>query len=77
MLGLGAGFLWNEIAAMGFPRWTQAQAITALSEAIDVIRVTWNTGTDGPVRAGGTYHHVDGMLPGPAPAHDVPIWLGA
>jgi alkanesulfonate monooxygenase SsuD/methylene tetrahydromethanopterin reductase-like flavin-dependent oxidoreductase (luciferase family) len=76
-LGLGAGFLWNEIAAMGFPRWTQAQAITALSEAIDVIRVTWNTGTAGPVRAGGTYHHVDGMPPGPAPAHDMPIWLGA
>jgi alkanesulfonate monooxygenase SsuD/methylene tetrahydromethanopterin reductase-like flavin-dependent oxidoreductase (luciferase family) len=76
-LGLGAGFLWDQMTAMGVPRRTHAQAISALGEAVDVIRATWNTSASGPVRAGGAYHHVDGMLPGPAPAHDMPIWLGA
>jgi hypothetical protein len=62
---------------MGVPRRTPGQAVTALSEAIDVIRAIWNTAGSQPVRAGGSYHHVDGMKPGPAPAHDMPLWLGA
>jgi alkanesulfonate monooxygenase SsuD/methylene tetrahydromethanopterin reductase-like flavin-dependent oxidoreductase (luciferase family) len=76
-LGLGAGLLWDEIEAMGVPRRTHGQAITALSEAIDVIRAIWNTAGNQPVRASGSYHHVDGMKPGPAPAHDMPLRLGA
>ena len=76
-LGLGAGLLWDQMAQMGVPRLTHGQAVSALSEAVDVIRATWNAKNAGPVRSGGAYHHVDGMLPGPAPAHDLPIWLGA
>jgi alkanesulfonate monooxygenase SsuD/methylene tetrahydromethanopterin reductase-like flavin-dependent oxidoreductase (luciferase family) len=75
-LGLGTGLLWDQVVAMGFPRRTRAEAIAALSDAIDVSRASWSA--DGhPARDGGAYHNVEGMQPGPAPAHDVPIWLGA
>ena len=43
--------MWDEIAAMGAPRRTPGQAITALSEAIDVIRATWSTEGSRPARA--------------------------
>jgi alkanesulfonate monooxygenase SsuD/methylene tetrahydromethanopterin reductase-like flavin-dependent oxidoreductase (luciferase family) len=76
-LGLGAGILWDEMVAMGVTRRTAAQSITALSEAIDIIRASWKVGYQDQVRVEGKYHHVDGMEPGPAPAHDMPIWLGA
>jgi alkanesulfonate monooxygenase SsuD/methylene tetrahydromethanopterin reductase-like flavin-dependent oxidoreductase (luciferase family) len=36
--GLGAGAFWEAIEAMGRRRLTPAQAIEALSEAIDIIR---------------------------------------
>ncbi|WP_029287253.1 LLM class flavin-dependent oxidoreductase [Cellulomonas sp. HZM] len=76
-LGLGAGAFWDAIAAMGAPRLTPGEAVTALEQAIDVIRGLWDTDERGVLRAGGELHHVDGAKRGPAPAHDVPIWLGA
>jgi alkanesulfonate monooxygenase SsuD/methylene tetrahydromethanopterin reductase-like flavin-dependent oxidoreductase (luciferase family) len=75
-LGLGAGAFWDAIAAMGGTRLTPGQGVDALAEAIEVIRATWAEG--GPaVRVDGTHHRVHGMHPGPAPAHDVEIWVGA
>ncbi len=75
-LGLGAGAFWDAIAAMGGTRLTPGEAVDALAEAIEVIRATWAEG--GPaLRVDGTYHRVRGMHPGPAPAHDVEIWVGA
>jgi alkanesulfonate monooxygenase SsuD/methylene tetrahydromethanopterin reductase-like flavin-dependent oxidoreductase (luciferase family) len=75
-LGLGAGAFWDAIAAMGGRRLTPGEGVDALGEAIEVIRATWAEG--GPaVRVDGTYHRVHGMHPGPAPAHDVEIWVGA
>ncbi|MBO9555306.1 LLM class flavin-dependent oxidoreductase [Cellulomonas sp.] len=76
-LGLGAGAFWDAIEAMGGTRLTPGQGVDALSEAIDVIRGVWDTSTRVPLRAGGTHHRVDGAKRGPAPAHDVGIWLGA
>ncbi|RHA40707.1 LLM class flavin-dependent oxidoreductase [Cellulomonas rhizosphaerae] len=76
-LGLGSGAFWDAIVAMGAPRMTPGQAVTALDEGIDVIRGLWDTDTRGVLRAGGGYHGVDGAKRGPAPAHDIPIWLGA
>ncbi|MDR7274789.1 LLM class flavin-dependent oxidoreductase [Catenuloplanes atrovinosus] len=76
-LGLGAGAFWDAIEAMGGRRLTPGQAVDALAEAIEIIRAVWDTSTPGGVRVRGTYHSADGAKRGPAPAHDVAIWVGA
>ncbi|GIE32796.1 hypothetical protein Ait01nite_058410 [Actinoplanes italicus] len=76
-LGLGAGAFWDAIEAMGTTRLTAGQAVRALEEGIDVIRQLWDTGARGGVRVDGEFHRVVGAKRGPAPAHDVGIWLGA
>ncbi len=76
-LGLGSGAFWDAIEAMGGGRLTAGEAVTALDQAIDVIRGVWDAGDRSPLRAGGEFHSVNGAKRGPAPAHDIPIWLGA
>ncbi|MGO2747296.1 LLM class flavin-dependent oxidoreductase [Microbacterium sp.] len=76
-LALGAGGFWDAIEAMGGTRLTPGQAVTALEEAIDLIRELWDTTTRGGVFTDGKYHRVQGAKRGPRPAHDVPIWIGA
>lgn len=76
-LGLGAGAFWEAIEAMGGPRLTPGQSVQALSEALDVIRGIWAADERGGVFVQGEFHSAHGAKRGPAPAHDVPIWLGA
>jgi hypothetical protein len=76
-LGLGAGAFWEAIEAMGGRRLPGGQGLRALEEAIDVIRQMWDTDARGGVRVEGEFHRVVGAKRGPAPAHDVGIWLGA
>ena len=76
-LGLGAGAFWDAIAAMGGPRRTPGEAVDALAEAIEIIRAVWDTSATGGVRVRGKHYTVDGAKRGPAPAHDVSIWVGA
>ncbi len=76
-LGLGAGAFWEAIEAMGGRRLPGGQGVRALEEAIDVIRQVWDAGARGGVRVEGEFHRVVGAKRGPAPAHDVGIWLGA
>ncbi|NJP95630.1 LLM class flavin-dependent oxidoreductase [Nonomuraea sp. FMUSA5-5] len=76
-LGLGAGGFWDAIEAMGGRRLSPGQAVDALSEAIDVIRGVWDAGNRARLRVDGAYYQVDGAKRGPAPAHDIGIWLGA
>lgn len=76
-LGLGAGGFWDAIDAMGGRRLTPGQAVDALSEAIDVIRGIWNPGERARFELDGEYYHVSGAKRGPAPAHNIPIWIGA
>jgi alkanesulfonate monooxygenase SsuD/methylene tetrahydromethanopterin reductase-like flavin-dependent oxidoreductase (luciferase family) len=76
-LGLGAGGFWDAIEAMGSPRLTPGQAVTALGEAIDVIRGIWDTSERRGLFTDGRFHHVQGAKRGPRPAHDIPIWIGA
>jgi hypothetical protein len=76
-LGLGAGAFWDAIEAMGGPRRTPGQGVQALEEAIDVIRQVWDVDKRGGVRVDGDHYRVGGAKRGPAPAHDVNIWLGA
>lgn len=76
-LGLGAGAFWDAIEAMGGRRLNPGQGVRALEEAIEIIRQMWDTETRGGVRVDGEFHRVRGAKRGPAPAHRVPIWLGA
>ena len=76
-LGLGAGGFWDGVAAMGGRRLTSGQAVDALSEGIDVIRSVWGQGDRPRFDVDGEYYRVSGTMRGPAPAHNIPIWLGA
>jgi alkanesulfonate monooxygenase SsuD/methylene tetrahydromethanopterin reductase-like flavin-dependent oxidoreductase (luciferase family) len=74
-LGLGAGAFWDAIVAMGGPRRSPRQAVEAIEEAIDVIRLVWS-GERG-VRYEGRHYQLSGLHTGPKPAHDIGIWVGA
>jgi alkanesulfonate monooxygenase SsuD/methylene tetrahydromethanopterin reductase-like flavin-dependent oxidoreductase (luciferase family) len=76
-LGIGAGGFWDAIAAMGGRRLAPGQAVEALEEAIQIIREVWAAEKPGGVRVNGTYYQVVGAKRGPAPAHDIGIWVGA
>ena len=73
-LGLGAGSFWEAIVAMGGDRRSPGESLTALREAIDVIRLMWSG--ERSVRYGGDFYRLAGVKPGPAPAHSMSIWLG-
>lgn len=73
-LGLGAGGFWEAVEAMGGPRRSPGEALAALEEAIEVIRLMWSG--EPSVRYQGQYYRLAGVKPGPSPAHDVEIWVG-
>jgi hypothetical protein len=75
-LGLGAGGFLEAVAANAGPRLTAGESIAALEEAIAIIREVW-TADGGGIRLQGKHYTVAGAKRGPAPAHDVEIWLGA
>ncbi|WP_433005944.1 LLM class flavin-dependent oxidoreductase [Kribbella sp. CA-294648] len=75
-LGLGAGGFLEAVAANAGPRLTAGESIAALEEAIAIIREVWSP-TGGGIRLPGKHYTVAGAKRGPAPAHDVQIWLGA
>ena len=74
-LGLGAGGFSEAVHAYGGPSWTPGEAVSALEEAIQVIRLLWS-GQRG-IRFDGKYHRLAGAHSGPVPAHPIGIWLGA
>ena len=78
-LGIGPGdtFAAGAAEAIGGPRRTAAQAVTALGEAIDIIRGIWDATAPGRVTVDGEHYRVRGAARGPAPAHDVSIWVPA
>lgn len=61
-LGLGAGTFWEAIEAMGGRRLSPKQSVDQLELAIGEIREFWKA---------------EGKFDGPAPAHEIGIWLGA
>jgi alkanesulfonate monooxygenase SsuD/methylene tetrahydromethanopterin reductase-like flavin-dependent oxidoreductase (luciferase family) len=76
-LGIGAGAFWDAIEAMGGRRLSPGQAVRALEEAIRIIRGIWDAGNPHILHVDGEFYHVAGAKRGPAPAHDVALWLGA
>jgi len=75
-LGLGSGAFWDALAANGGPRRSAGQAVTALADAIAVIRALWSD-ENGGAKVDGEYYSLSGAKRGPAPAHDLGIWVGA
>lgn len=76
-MGLGAGAFRDGIAAMGGTRLEPGQAVRALEEAIGVLRGLWATDEPGRLTVEGEFHPVAGVRRGPAPAHPIPIRVGA
>jgi alkanesulfonate monooxygenase SsuD/methylene tetrahydromethanopterin reductase-like flavin-dependent oxidoreductase (luciferase family) len=74
-LGLGAGAFPVAVAAMGADARQGGAAVSALEDAITVIRLMWS-GQRG-ARFDGHYYKLGGVNPGPVPAHPIGIWLGA
>lgn len=74
-LGLGAGGFQSAITAMGGPHRAGAEALDALEESIALIRALWRPGET--VRFSGEHYSINGVHAGPAPAHEVGIWLGS
>ena len=73
ILGLGAGYVDEEIAALGGPPLSPAEKIDGLAEAIQVIRGAW---TQSGYTQQGRQHTVLNLEMEPRPAQPIPIWLG-
>jgi alkanesulfonate monooxygenase SsuD/methylene tetrahydromethanopterin reductase-like flavin-dependent oxidoreductase (luciferase family) len=76
-LGIGAGMAWDAIETMGGRRLDVGESVEALEEGIRVIRALWATGERGGARFEGKHYRLAGALRGPAPVHDISIWVGA
>jgi alkanesulfonate monooxygenase SsuD/methylene tetrahydromethanopterin reductase-like flavin-dependent oxidoreductase (luciferase family) len=74
-LGLGAGAFWEAIGAMGGPVRSPGEAVEALEEAIQIIRLFWSG--ERTISFAGRHYAVKGLHPGPAPVHPIEIWVGA
>jgi alkanesulfonate monooxygenase SsuD/methylene tetrahydromethanopterin reductase-like flavin-dependent oxidoreductase (luciferase family) len=74
-LGLGAGGFWPAIKAYGGPERTAGESVSALEEAIQVIRLMWS-GEHG-IRFDGKFYQLAGAHSGPVPTRPIGIWLGA
>jgi alkanesulfonate monooxygenase SsuD/methylene tetrahydromethanopterin reductase-like flavin-dependent oxidoreductase (luciferase family) len=74
-LGLGAGAFWDAIEGYGGARRTPGEALAALGEAVEVIRLLWSGGRG--LRFEGEHYHLRGVHSGPLPAHDIGLWIGA
>lgn len=73
-LGLGGGGFWDAIAAYGGPRRTPGESLTALGEAIEVIRAVFSGQRN--LRVDGRFYRLAGANAGPVAPHPIGIWLG-
>jgi alkanesulfonate monooxygenase SsuD/methylene tetrahydromethanopterin reductase-like flavin-dependent oxidoreductase (luciferase family) len=77
-LGVGAGAFWKAIMGYGGPSRTPAEAIGALEEAIQIMRLIWNIdGGNHRATFNGRFYRLYGAQTGPRPSHSIRIWLGA
>ena len=73
-LGLGAGAFGEAVAAMGGPTRSPGEAVDALGEAIEVVRLMWSDRSS--VWFDGRHYRLAGVKPGPRPVHPMGVWLG-
>jgi alkanesulfonate monooxygenase SsuD/methylene tetrahydromethanopterin reductase-like flavin-dependent oxidoreductase (luciferase family) len=74
-LAVGAGAFWDAIEGMGGPRRAPAEAVEATAEALEILRLAF--AANGRVVSRGRYYRVPGYSPGPRPAHEMRVWVGA
>ncbi|MYV55096.1 LLM class flavin-dependent oxidoreductase [Streptomyces sp. SID3212] len=74
-LATGAQQMWDLIVAEGGPRRNAGESVEALEEAVRIIRALWTS--ESAVSFEGAHYQLAGVKPGPRPAHDLGIWLGA
>ena len=74
-VGLGGGGYLGPAEAMGAPALTPGESLEALEEAVTILRASWSG--ERSLRFEGRHYRLEGMKPGPLPAHPIPIWLGA
>jgi alkanesulfonate monooxygenase SsuD/methylene tetrahydromethanopterin reductase-like flavin-dependent oxidoreductase (luciferase family) len=75
-LGVGAGAMWDGIAAFGGPRRSPGEAYRATEDALHILRGMW-AHAGGSFTYEGEVYRVRGARPGPAPAHPIRLWVGA
>ncbi|TMQ95858.1 LLM class flavin-dependent oxidoreductase [Actinomadura soli] len=79
-LGLGAGTSWDGVEAYGGARpggasaGSAAAARRALEEAVQIIRLHWSDQSG--LRFQGEHYGFTALQAGPAPVHQIGIWLG-
>lgn len=76
-LGIGAGGFWDAIEAVGGRRLSPKDSVTALEEAIQIIRAIWAVSEPGGATVDGEFYSVRGAKRGPASPHPVSISIGA
>lgn len=76
-LGLGAGGFWDAIAAFGGPKRPAGEAYAAFEDALYIMRGFWDRPAGTSFSYAGKVYSVKGAKFGPAPAHRIPIWVGA
>src|SRR2546425_513877 len=77
-LGIGAGAFWDAIHAYGGHRRAPEEAVAALEEALQVIRLIWNyKGPRTRVSFPGKYYQLENAQAGPSPSHEISFWIGA
>jgi alkanesulfonate monooxygenase SsuD/methylene tetrahydromethanopterin reductase-like flavin-dependent oxidoreductase (luciferase family) len=74
VLGLGAGYVDQEIRAADAPGLTPREKMDGLEDAIAIARAAWARPA---VRYHGRVYSVDGLDLEPKPVKPIPIWLGA
>jgi alkanesulfonate monooxygenase SsuD/methylene tetrahydromethanopterin reductase-like flavin-dependent oxidoreductase (luciferase family) len=75
VLTLGSGAAINEPAfrAFGLAQRSPREKVSALEEAIDILRGLWSTSS---FSYPGQHFHTEGATVEPKPSHPIPIWLG-
>ncbi|HTE63326.1 MAG TPA: LLM class flavin-dependent oxidoreductase [Solirubrobacteraceae bacterium] len=73
--GIGSGGFLRPAQAMGAPAVTVGESLKALEEAVAILRASWSGAPT--LQFEGRHYRLDGARPGPVPAHEIGIWLGA
>jgi alkanesulfonate monooxygenase SsuD/methylene tetrahydromethanopterin reductase-like flavin-dependent oxidoreductase (luciferase family) len=76
-MGLGAGAYWDAIVSYGGRRLKPGEAVEAVREGIEIMRLLWDTPASRPIDYAGKYFDLTGANAGPAPVHRIGISVGA